>query len=252
MPSPLFQGTGPGAVAKDGCSVELYARLAYVGELECLAPLLTPGTTVLELGCGAGRLTRRLLSFGCVVTAIDNCADMLSHAPAEAHLVCADIEGLQLAQTFDVVLLASGLINHFDPAVRSAFVSAAAAHLKPVGQVVLQRHDAGWLEAARAGPVSEFDGIQVEVASVERDGGVISMTVAYQEGCRRWTHSFAVVALDQPKLQQLLHEAGFGELIWLDAAQRWARASLDAEHSGPSQDRRESIQKSPGAPRTMR
>jgi SAM-dependent methyltransferase len=226
MQSSLFQGTGPGAHAKDGCSVELYARLAYAGELECLAPLLTPGTAVLELGCGAGRLTRRLLSFGCVVTAIDNSADMLTHAPAEARRVCADIDGLHLAQTFDVVLLASGLINHFDPAVRGAFLSAAAAHVKPAGRLILQRQDAAWLESARVGPVSESDGVEVEVTSVERDGGVIRMAVEYKRGRQRWTHSFAVVALDQPKLQQLLHAAGFGGLTWLDAAQRWASTSL--------------------------
>ncbi len=229
MNSLLFQGTGPGAHAKDGCSVELYAGLAYAGELERLAPLLVPGATVLELGCGAGRLTRRLLSFGCIVTAVDNSEEMLSHAPTEARLVCADIDGLHLAQTFDVVLLASGLINHFDAAVRSAFLSAAAAHVKPAGQLILQRQDAAWLEAARVGPVSESDGVKVEVASVERDGGVITMTVEYKKSRQRWTHSFAVVALDQPKLQQLLHNAGFGELTWLDAAQRWARVSLNAE-----------------------
>jgi hypothetical protein len=54
------------------------------------------------------------------------------------------------------------------------------------------------------------------------------MTVDYRDSSQCWTHSFAVVALDQLKLQQLLHAAGFGELAWLDAAQRWARVSLDA------------------------
>jgi SAM-dependent methyltransferase len=228
MQRPLFQGTGPGVHAKDGCAVELYARLAYAGELECLVDELRPATSVLELGCGTGRLTRRLLALGCVVTAIDNSAEMLSHAPAEARLICADIEGLHLAQTFDVVLLASGLINHFDPTVRSAFLSAAAVHLKPAGQFILQRQDAAWLEAACVGPVSGSDGVKVEVTSVERDGGAIRMTVEYRDNSQCWTHSFAVVALDQLKLQQLLHAAGFGELAWLDAAQRWARVSLDA------------------------
>jgi SAM-dependent methyltransferase len=223
-----FHGTGPGVQSKDGCSVEVYSKLPYAGDIECLAGWLAPGTSVLELGCGAGRLTRRLLSFGCVVTAVDNSAAMLSRAPFEARLVCADIEGLHLAQTFDVVLLASGLINHCDPLLRAAFVCAAAAHLKPSGQFFLQRQDPAWLASAGVGRAGESAGIDIDVESVERDNGIVRMTVCYIDGSRRWTHSFALVALDEAALQRLLHAAGFGSIVWLDMAQRWASVALAA------------------------
>lgn len=100
-----FSGTGPGPQSADGCSVELYRRSAYAGEIELLKPWLPPGTTVLELGCGTGRLTHRLVEFGCRVTGVDNSADMLRHVGDAVQRVQADIETLQLDQRFDVVLL---------------------------------------------------------------------------------------------------------------------------------------------------
>ena len=54
--SDFFSGSGPGERTSDGCSVALYARMPYLGELDDVRPLLTPGTSVLELGAGAGRL----------------------------------------------------------------------------------------------------------------------------------------------------------------------------------------------------
>jgi hypothetical protein len=59
---------------------------------------------------------------------------------------------------------------------------------------------------------------------------VIRVTAEYKTSSRCWTHSFAAVALDQPKLQQMLQEAGFGELALLDAGKRWERVPLNAEN----------------------
>jgi hypothetical protein len=59
---------------------------------------------------------------------------------------------------------------------------------------------------------------------------VIRVTVEYKTSSRCWTHLFAVVALDQPKLQQMLQEAGFAELALLDAGKRWERVPLNAEN----------------------
>jgi len=61
--------------------------MPYLGELDDVRPLLTPGTSVLELGAGAGRLTRKLLEWGLNVTAVDNSADMLVYVPGDANRV---------------------------------------------------------------------------------------------------------------------------------------------------------------------
>jgi len=224
-----FSGDGPGAQAPDGCSVALYARLPYRGEIEPLAPLLRPGLSVLELGCGTGRLTRRLLDLRCAVTAVDNSAEMLAHVPADAVRVLADIEQLRLAQRFDVVLLASGLINHADAAVRAAFVACAAAHLTPTGRFIVQRQDPAWLASATVGPLGEIDGIALNLRSVDRDDAcVIGMTLAYTDSSACWTQTFSLVALDEAAMQEQMSAAGFGQIDWLDDGRRWASASRPA------------------------
>src|SRR5687768_1755761 len=111
MDSERARGEGPGVITQDGCAVEVYLHLPYRGELELLADRLPQGCSVLELGCGAGRLTRPLLDKGCSVTAVDHSADMLRCVPEAASRVCCDIESLELGPVFDVVLLASHLVN---------------------------------------------------------------------------------------------------------------------------------------------
>ena len=222
----LFFGDGPGIQAQDGCSVELYRRLPYAGDIEFLADRLKPGVSVLELGCGTGRITRRLLDLGCTVTAVDNSAEMLAWVPGAARRVHADIEQLALDQAFDVVLLASGLVNHPSRRVRTAFLAAAAAHLAPGGRLILERQDPHWLRTAEAGPVGQTQGIAIELVNVARSHGLVEMTLRYTEGGSAWTHTFTLLPLDEPALQALLGDIGFGRLDWLDDRQRWASAGL--------------------------
>lgn len=230
-----FSGTGPGAQTQDGCSVELYRCSDYASEIELLAPYLKPGlnakVSVLEFGCGTGRITRRLLAMGCTVTAVDNSAEMLAAAPSEATLIQSDIEQLRLAQKFDVVLLPSGLINHPDAQLRAAFLAAAAAHLSPTSCFFLQRQDPIWLGTAQPGPVAvSNDGLAIRLESVHRKDGIAEMTLSYSKQEASWSHSFALFALDDATLQEELDAAGFGPIEWLDARRCWAKADLHPLH----------------------
>lgn len=221
-----FSGSGPGAQTRDGCSVELYRGSDYAGEVELLTPWLKPGMSVLELGCGSGLITRRLLALGCMVTAVDNSAEMLAAAPPEAKLVRADIEQLRLAQQFDRVLLSSGLINHPDARLRAAFLAAAAAHLSPVGSFFLQRQDPIWIASVEPGPLAAKHGLEIEVEAVHRTDDAVAMTLRYARSGESWTHSFTLLALDEVMLQAELDSAGFGPIEWLDARRCWAKLGL--------------------------
>lgn len=225
-----FRGTGPGAQTKDGCSVEVYRRASYAGEIEHLRPRLKPGTTVLELGCGTGLLTHRLLEFGCNVTGVDNSSDMLAHVSDGVRRIHSDIERLALAERFEIVLLPSGLINHADAAVRRRFVAAAARHVLPDGQLILNCQDPSWLRTAAVGPVGGSEDVSIELVNVDRrvdeQGMQVRMTLRYTMGEQAWTHSFTVVPLDELSVAELLQEEGFGPLTALDEPRRWFAAAL--------------------------
>lgn len=101
------------ATAPDGSPVGLYATLAPLGEPELIDAAVPPGSEILELGCGAGRLTHELLALRHPVVAVDNSPEMLAHVRG-AETVLSDIETLQLDRTFPVVLLASNFLNATD------------------------------------------------------------------------------------------------------------------------------------------
>ncbi|WP_157522251.1 hypothetical protein [Mitsuaria sp. 7] len=50
------------------------------------------------------------------------------------------------------------------------------------------------------------------------------MTLKYSMGDDAWTHSFAVVPMDEPAIAQLLHEAGFAPPEALDGKREWLEA----------------------------
>src|SRR3954463_3338539 len=81
--------------APDGSPVGLYARLPELGEGEVVAAVLPGGVSLLELGCGAGRITRQLVRLGYRVTAVDESREMLAHV-RDAEAREAPIEGLEL------------------------------------------------------------------------------------------------------------------------------------------------------------
>lgn len=102
------------STAPDGSPVEVYERLPELGEGEIVVSVLAAGASVLELGCGAGRITRQLVRLGYRVTAVDESPEMLANV-LDAATVQAQIEGLELGRRFDAVLLASNLVNAEPP-----------------------------------------------------------------------------------------------------------------------------------------
>jgi SAM-dependent methyltransferase len=203
----------------DGSPVAVFARLPAEPAAGYLRAALPPGADVLELGCGAGRLTRALLDAGHAVVAVDESAAMLRRVDARAERVRADAAALELHRRFGAVVLASYLVN--DPGHGADFLAAAARHLAPGGVVVVQRYDPVWVrdatpDAASVGPVT------IGVTRVEPDGDTFDATVVYAIGRRRWSQQVRAAIVDDELFATLVAGAGLRVREWLDAHRTWA------------------------------
>src|SRR5690242_16948549 len=138
-------GSGRGAITADGCAVEVYRLLPPMGEAELIAGVLRPGGSILDLGCGTGRIATRLVEHGYQVVGVDQSAEMLEHA-CGFETVCSPIAGLDLNRQFDAVLLASNLVNIPDDGERRAVLATASRHLGPGGLVVAQWEPPEWFD----------------------------------------------------------------------------------------------------------
>jgi SAM-dependent methyltransferase len=95
--------------------------------------------SVLDAGCGTGRIARELARRGVDVVGVDLDDTMLSTARRKAPALtwhCADLASIDLGRTFDVILLAGNVMIFLTPGTESAVVSNLARHLAPGGRLV--------------------------------------------------------------------------------------------------------------------
>lgn len=226
---PGYDGSGPGDITPDGCAVDLYLRLPVDNEPDVIAAAAPPPATLLELGCGVGRVTRALAARGYAVTAVDESPAMLAHVTG-ARPVCGAIESLELGETFDVVLLSSFLVHAGDPAVRQALLRTCRRHLAAGGVVLIQREGAGWHDdVPRERPL--LDGVARVTASTRAeegagtaDGGVRSVHVEYVFPDARWTQTFLSRPLSPEQFAGALTGAGLALERYLTPDGTWAAA----------------------------
>ena len=96
--------------------------------------------SVLDAGCGFGRVAAELAARGVDIVGVDLDPDMIERArrrsPAlEWHV--ADLSAFDLDRTFDVVVLAGNVLGFAEPADRAAAFGACAAHVATGGRLVL-------------------------------------------------------------------------------------------------------------------
>ena len=130
---------------------DTYARNArFVSDLgagvfELLAP--RPGERVLDLGCGDGALTEKLVAAGCRVIAIDSSAEQIGAARARGlDARRGRAETLPFKGEFDAVF--SNAVLHWIPDAAAVIASVYRA-LKPGGRFVAEFGGAGCVQTVR-------------------------------------------------------------------------------------------------------
>lgn len=122
--------------------------------------------TVLELGCGSGRVTEVLAGPAAAVVGIDLNLASLREArrrlgPIDGvHLLAADMRFFALGRRFPVAVAANDPFSHLrSDAGRQSAVDRIAEHLEPGGTLVLDAlwFSDAWLEEARSGEGKTLD-----------------------------------------------------------------------------------------------
>ncbi len=205
----------------DGSPTEFYKLLPAMGEPELVHSVIPAGATVLELGCGAGRITRALVALGHPVTAVDDSPEMLAEVRA-GETVFADIRQLHLGRTFGCVLLMSNLVNAGEDD-RRAFLRCCREHVALDGVVVIERMDPQPRWGSSEGEYGPFH-IEVEL---QPDGDSLRGIVVYSlpDG-RRWTHRFGPGGrvLDDDAIRTALDLAGMKLVRIFGPKRRWVLA----------------------------
>jgi SAM-dependent methyltransferase len=113
--------------------------------------------SVLDAGCGMGRVAIELARRGIDVVGVDLDDDLLAFArrsQPSIHWVRADLASMQLNRRFDVVAMPGNVMVYCRPTDRQGIIGTAAAHLEPGGFLI-----AGFDVERRADAVSvdEYD-----------------------------------------------------------------------------------------------
>jgi SAM-dependent methyltransferase len=96
-------------------------------------------STVLDAGCGTGRVARELARRGVDVVGVDADASMIDTArrlAPELEWAVADLCGLDLQRRFELVVMAGNVPLFTPPGTEPALVSACARHVGSGGHLV--------------------------------------------------------------------------------------------------------------------
>ena len=115
--------------------VDVHGEAAYV------AALIGPGSTVLDAGCGTGRVGAELARRGHVVVGVDGDPSMLGEAPAVpgATWVLGDLDALEDVAAYDLVVAAGNVVVFLADGTGPSVLARLARALRRGGLLV-----AGW------------------------------------------------------------------------------------------------------------
>lgn len=194
-------------IAPDGSPVELYRHLPErTQDAELIHGLLPESGSVLDLGCGTGRLAEPLARLGHRVTGIDNEPAMLASLRL-ATGICADAATLDLGERFEAVLLMSHFVNAADTGFVEAVLATVQRHLAGDGFAVVERYPPGWVPTC-TGYTRTGEGVRYTLHDLVREGGVLTATMRYEFNGVHAEQRFSTRDVDDRRLAQLAGAAG--------------------------------------------
>jgi SAM-dependent methyltransferase len=184
-----------------------------------------PGTEVLDLGCGYGRIGNRLAGRGCRVTGLDAEPVLLDRARRDAaeqgldvEYVEGDMRELPWTERFDRALCWFTTFGYFDDEGNRRVLREVARALRPGGRFVIETINRDWiLQRFQHASVVERDGDRI----VDRHGwdpltGRLSTErMVIRDGEARETEYF-VRLFTFTELRDWLFDTGFGQVVGLD------------------------------------
>lgn len=203
--------------APDGSPIALYATLPALGEPELVHGAVPAGSEILELGAGAGRITRGLVALGHPVVAVDQSRAMLDRIDA-AETVLADLEQL-LGRRFPVVLLASNFVNDPDRSRVRAYLDSCARHVLANGQVLIQGRD--WRRSSEWRDLGE---VRLRLRSFELDGAQLRGEMEYVVAGETLFHAFEALLATEAQIDAELEAVRLRRHRYLDDAGSWIEA----------------------------
>jgi SAM-dependent methyltransferase len=212
-------------VAPDGSPVGVYLALPIEPALGYVRSLLDGPdagedhpASVLDLGCGPGRLANPLAAIGHRVVGVDDSAAMLAHLDG-VDAVLGDIWSLDLGRRFDLVLALSHLLNDPERSRRLQLLRVCRTHLCDRGAVLVQRYPPPWQPVEGESAVGD---VRVHLHDVvHHEDGSFSAVVTYRLGDHRWDQEFTARVVDDPELDALAAATGLVVGETLDADGGW-------------------------------
>lgn len=181
--------------------------------------------TLLDLGCGTGRLALRFLDVGYAVTGLDLSPHMLALAEGRCarHLISgkarflqADMSDFRLEDRFGTVLCTYNGMNHLDSMEKlgGCFTSVKRC-LAPDGRFLFDYHTAKGLREWAYSESTEWEEGKVEVTGFfEAASGKAAMRLQGKYQGRPFDETLSNRTLPLMELRKALHSAGFSEVVF--------------------------------------
>ncbi len=122
-------------------------------------------SSVLDAGCGSGRIAIELAARGCDVVGVDLDVPFIEAAKAKApelDFVLGDLSTIDLDRTFDVVLMAGNVMVFVAPGTESLVIEQMAGHLNPGGRLISGFHLGNSLTVADYDKAAQAAGLAPE------------------------------------------------------------------------------------------